>query len=164
MILKISRKLSKINFHLYGDKSFLTQKNIPNNVKIYNFINYKDIPKTLSRYDVALMPYANIVSGRLSDINLARSMSPMKMFDYLASGKIILASDLKVYKHILKHNFNSILIGNNSKKWIFWTNKIFKLKKRMKYLGLNAKKTSLKYSWDIRSTKILNFAHKSFFV
>ena len=29
-------------------------------------------------------------------------MSPLKMFDYLASGRIIIASNLKVYSHVLK--------------------------------------------------------------
>ena len=29
-------------------------------------------------------------------------MSPLKMFDYLAAKMIIIASDLNVYKHILK--------------------------------------------------------------
>ena len=39
-------------------------------------------------------------------------MSPLKMFDYLAAGKIIIASNLKVYSHILK---NKKLFFNFSK-------------------------------------------------
>ena len=36
----------------------------------------------------------------------------------MAAGKIIIASDLKVYKHILKNKINSILI--NPKKTNLW--------------------------------------------
>ena len=31
------------------------------------------------------------------------------MFDYLVSAKVIIASDLKVYSHILKNNFNCVM-------------------------------------------------------
>ena len=52
------------------------------------------------------MPYSDFVFGRLTNVNLVKSMSPLKMFDYLASGNIILASRLKIYNHILKHKKN----------------------------------------------------------
>ena len=45
-------------------------------------------------------------------------MSPLKMFDYLAAKMKIIASDLNVYKHILKNNFNCKLIKvNDDKEW-----------------------------------------------
>ena len=40
-------------------------------------------------------------------------MSPLKLFDYLASESII-ASKLNVYSHILKHNQNSILLNQTT--------------------------------------------------
>ena len=161
-IIQIAKQLIKTNFHVYGDKNFLNQKIIPPNVKIFNFLNYRDIPKTLSKYHIALMPYGKTVTGRLKNINLSKSMSPLKMFDYLASPKIIIASKLKVYDHILKHKFNSILVENNTEEWICWINKIFKSYKSYNYLKINAKKTSNKYTWKNRSQKILMFAIKNF--
>ena len=47
------------------------------------------------------MPYQKKVKGRGS-IWLNKYMSPLKMFDYLAAKMVIIASDLDVYKHILK--------------------------------------------------------------
>ena len=62
------------------------------------------------------MPYQNKVRGR-SSIWL-ENICHLKMFDYLASKKINIASDLNVYKHILKNNFNLKLIKvNDDKKW-----------------------------------------------
>ena len=155
--------MKNLNFHLYGDKKFLNKKKFPKNIKFFNYVTYKNIPSILSKYNIALMPYEKEVRGRLKNINLVNFMSPMKMFDYMASSKIILASDLKVYKHILKHKFNSILIKDNIEKWIFWINKIFNSEKKFKYLKVNAKNTSQKYTWKIRSKKILNFANMQFF-
>ena len=55
--------------------------------------------------------------GRSKKINLSKYMSPLKLFDYLAAGRIIFASDLKVYDHVLKNKYNCIkfsLINLNS--------------------------------------------------
>jgi glycosyltransferase involved in cell wall biosynthesis len=164
LILEIAKKLQHINFHLYGDKKFLNPNKILKNVKIFNYINYKQIPKTLSRYEIALMPYGNWVSGRLKKINLINSMSPLKMFDYLASGNIIIASDLDVYKHILKNNYNSILLNNSKANlWCKWIDKISISTKKYNYIKTNALKTANKHTWIIRSKKILNFAYQEFF-
>jgi glycosyltransferase involved in cell wall biosynthesis len=164
-IYEIAKKLKNVNFHLYGDKKFLSlDHNILPNIKIFDYIEYKYVPQTLSKYNIALMPYSNLVSGRLRNINLVKTMSPLKMFDYLASSIIILASDLKVYYHILKHKYNSILIDNsNTEEWINWINKIFSEKKKFNYIKTNAHKTALKYTWAKRSDKIIKFANKQFF-
>ena len=164
LILQIAKRLQNINFHLYGDKKFLNSNKILKNIKIFNYINYKEIPKILSKYEIALMPYGNWVSGRLKKINLRNSMSPLKMFDYLASGNIIIASDLDVYKHILKNNYNSILLNNSKANlWCKWINKISISTKKYNYIKTNALKTANKHTWIIRSKKILNFAYQEFF-
>ena len=164
LIFKIAKQLKHINFHLFGDKKFLTNSEILKNVKIFDYINYKNIPKTLLKYEIALMPYENWVSGRLKKINLIKSMSPLKMFDYLASSNIIIASDLNVYKHILKNNYNSILLNNSKVNlWIDTINKVFKYTKKFNYIKINAVKTASNHTWIKRSEKILHFAYKEFF-
>ena len=71
------------------------------------------------------MPYSKNY-GR-GNIEISDSISPLKMFEYMASKKIILASNLKVYSHILKHNYNALLIEpDNIDKWSENIKKIFK--------------------------------------
>ena len=159
LIIKLAEKLKKFNFHIYGDKNFLNFNNIPKNIKIFNYIKYKNIPIILSKYHVVLMPYSDFVFGRLTNVNLVKSMSPLKMFDYLASGNIILASRLKIYNHILKHKKNAILISNsNLNLWSKWIYAIFKRKNKFNYLRKNATSTAKRYTWLNRSKKIMNFA------
>ena len=78
------------------------------NVIYKGFVKYKDVPKVLSKYDVLLLPYSKKVYVRSKNIEVGKYMSPMKLFDYLASKKIIVASNLKVYNHILSKK-NSVL-------------------------------------------------------
>ncbi len=158
LILDLAKKLNNIDFHLYGDKTFINNISKTKNVKIFGFSKYCNVPKILSKYEIALMPYGNFISGRLSNINLADSISPLKMFDYLASGIIILASDLKVYKHILKHKKNSILIKNTKlENWQNWINEIFKHKNKYNYVKKNGLITANKYTWYKRANQIINF-------
>ena len=63
---------------------------------------------------------------------------PLKMYDYLASGKIIIASDLPVYRDILKNNIITILEDDVK----IWSKMISKALKSKNYdnLGKNARK------------------------
>ena len=48
------------------------------------------------------MPYQKKISVLIKNSNVESYFSPLKMFDYMAAGKIIIASDLKVYSTFLK--------------------------------------------------------------
>ena len=104
------------------------------------------------------MPYLKNVSVRSRNLNVGQNMSPLKMFDYLAAGKIILASDLEVYKHILKDNFNCFLIDpENIDEWIKKINQIFSNLDSFNFLKKNSNQTSKYFTWDKRIDKIINF-------
>jgi glycosyltransferase involved in cell wall biosynthesis len=161
-IFRLAKLNKDIKFHLYGDKQFLKIHHKLENIKIFSFINYNKIPKILSKYEIALMPYQNKVKGRGS-IWIEKYMSPLKMFDYLAAKMIIIASDLKVYKHILKNDYNSILVKiNDDTLWSKKIRKILESNEKKKKLRINAYKTAEKYTWDKRCKKIIYFASRSF--
>ncbi len=156
-ILRLAKKNKKIFFHLYGEIKYLNVLNKDENVKFFNYVNYSKIPKILSKYDVALMPYQNKVKGRGS-IYLQKYMSPLKMFDYMAAKMVIIASNLRVYKHILKNNFNCKLVKvNKDDEWSNAIQSSFENTTKNKYLKKNAYKTVQEYTWDKRCKSIVNF-------
>jgi hypothetical protein len=150
-ILRLAKKNKKINFHVYGEKIFYENNYSPiDNLKIFNHKPYKLIPKILSKYHVALMPYQKKIRGR-SNIQIEKYISPLKMFDYMASKLIIVASDLKIYKHILVDNHNCKLVKlNNDKAWGETLNNIFINFNKYKYLKINAFRTAKIYTWENR--------------
>ena len=162
IISKIASKLNNFTFHLYGDVKSLSSKYKfllnSKNILFKGAANYKEIPKILSQYHIVLMPYQKSVSVRSENLDVGLNMSPLKMFDYLASGKIILASDLEVYKHILKNNFNSILIDpDDIEKWVTNLKHISKYIDNYKELEKNSLKTSKIFSWNNRVVRIEKF-------
>ena len=48
------------------------------------------------------MPSSKILRSAGGVGNIAKYTSPLKLFDYMASGKLIIASNLNVFKEILK--------------------------------------------------------------
>ena len=101
------------------------------------------------------MPYNRIVKVRSNIKNVSNYMSPLKLFEYLACGKVILATDLKVYDHILKNDYNSYLFNENDID--SWANKILEIfQDTGKYSKLRANSidTAKKYSWSNRAKEI----------
>ena len=154
-ILRLAKINKKINFHVYGEKKFyLNNYSQLNNLKIFDHKPYKLIPKILSKYHVALMPYQKKIKGR-SSIQIEKYISPLKMFDYMASKLIIVASDLKIYRHILVNNHNCKLIKlNNDRAWSETLNYIFMNLNKHKHLKKNAFRTAKIYSWENRAELI----------
>ena len=160
-IIEISKILKNINFDIYGD--FLNSnfketdlKKYPN-IKFMGHVEYRKIPNILNQYNIVLMPYSKKVYVRAKNIETSKYMSPMKLFDYMASKKIIIASKLNVYSHILNEK-NSILIKKHSiKLWVKKIDYVFKNYVRLGYLKRNAFQTVKNYTWNKRVEKILKF-------
>lgn len=163
IIFSIAKRMNNIKFDIYTDITFLdkTVINKFRNVKFFNYVSYSKVPLLMSKYDVVLMPYQDKVEARSKNLEISKFMSPLKLFDYLASCKIIIASDLKVYSHILHNNFNSILINyNNIDLWCKKISQVFKSPGNFYYMKLNAYNTAAKYTWDKRVLSIINFYKK----
>ena len=80
------------------------------------------------------------------------------MFEYLASGTPLMASNLPVLKEILRNKYNSIIVKDNNP--YNWANEIIKLQsniKLKKIISKNAIKTANKNTWNIRAKKILKY-------
>jgi len=163
-IIKLAAYFPKKKFHVFGDiktidsnlkKSQITKLK---NLRMHNFKSYRYIPNILMSSKYLLLPYSNKVSVNSKNLEISNYMSPLKMFDYLASGKIIIASNLKVYSHILKSNFNCLMPKkNNLESWIKLINNISNKNIKLDHLGKNALNTASKFTWDKRIKKIDNY-------
>ena len=110
--------------------------------------------------DILIMPYASsiTVAGNIGDIT--KFTSPLKLFDYLSAGKIIMCSDFDVLKEAIKEKKNAIFIKNFTNPFS-WKNEIQKLKnqpyKQFIISKNNANFIINKNSWNsIRSKCLVN--------
>ena len=163
LILKLAKKLNSITFHIYGDLKTASKKTIIDskgvkNIKFFGFREYSQIPKILKSYKIILMPYMNTVYGSHKTMNIAKYMSPLKLFDYLAAGRVIIASKNASYSHILKNKKNCLLCSEkNLNQWKNNINLSLAKSFNFKKIQLNSLKTAKIFSWDNRINKIIRF-------
>ncbi len=154
IILEIAKRFKKLKFNIYGEP-LINIVDIPKNIKICGYINYKKVPYALAKSDILLLPSADEQYVGMN-VNVTNYNSPLKMFDYLAAGKIILSSKRDGICEVLKHNHNSIIVNKyDLKSWIRSMNNILNNKYNLPKLRRNSIITAKKYTWDKRAAKIL---------
>lgn len=79
------------------------------NLHYVGFVPHAAAQQAMAACDVLLMPYQRSVSIGVEGRDTARWMSPMKMFEYLASGTPIISSDLPVLHEVLDDGKTALL-------------------------------------------------------
>jgi glycosyltransferase involved in cell wall biosynthesis len=159
IVKHLAKKFKTVKFRLYGGK-----KNYSKNTENLNFfghVDYNKVPNILAKSDILLMPYANNVSVRANNLNTADYCSPLKMFDYLASGKIILSSKLDGICEVLNHKKNAIIVNKYTKdNWEQTFLNLLDKKYDLRKIQNNAIKTAKLYTWNQRVSKIIEAKNK----
>ena len=160
-IIQLSKKDKHNNYYIYGgDKKTIScmKKNFAApNLYFNKYVSYKNLKYQISKMDVLIMPSNNKVLRSVGGVgNIAKYTSPLKLFDYLASGKFIIVSNLKVLNEIIKNNKHCIVLSLNHNKWIKVLKNINKNIKKINVIKKNAHDLSKKYTYTNRARKLLD--------
>ena len=161
-IIKLSNLDKTNNYYVYGgsksDVIQLKKKSSSKNLIISEYIPYNKLNYHIRKMDILLMPSNQKFLKSLGGIgNIAKYTSPLKLFDYMASGKLIICTGLKVFNEIVENNKSCIMIKKLDAR--LWLNKISSLKKKVTVINKikkNSYTLSKKYTYKIRAKKILN--------
>ena len=165
IIINLAKIDRKNNYFMYGKIDQLDKLNSIRNIKnleIKDYISYKKIPKILSKMDILLMPYTSKITAAGDYGDITNFTSPLKLFDYLSVGRVILCSNYPVLYEILKDNKNAIFI-ENYKNIIAWKKEIEKLsfnKEKVFLISKNNFKLSKKFNHIKRANKIVELIKK----
>lgn len=153
VLLKAAEKMKEINFVIVGDGKI--ERELPENVKMVGQRPKKEIPKWLLAADVLILPN----SGK-EDISKLYT-SPLKMFEYMASGAPIVASDLPSIREVLNEN-NAILVEpDKEESLISGIKKILENEEMALSIAKRALDDVKKYDWKKRAENILEFIRES---
>lgn len=161
IIFNIAEELKEYDFHIIGgtnqDIEYWMNKKKGENIFFHGFISPFEVYKYRNACSILLAPYQEIVSVGKGKDNTAAYMSPLKIFDYMASGKAIIASDLPVLKEILIDGYNCRLCGNdNIEEWISAIKELTLDSIQYERLCKNAYSDFLeKYTWEKRAKKVI---------
>jgi len=129
IVLEIAKNLKYMEFHIVGgnpdDIRYWKSKSSIDNVTFHGFIEPSEVYKYVNSFDVLLAPYQNKVSIAGKD-DSSKYMSPLKVFEYMASKKAIVISDLPVLHEVLENNKTALFVKYNNVDE--WCDAIIKLK------------------------------------
>ena len=136
--------------HVTERRSEVDQRQL-RNVIVKGFVPNRDIPGILQMSDVLLMPYSR-------QVDTVKWMSPLKMFEYMAARRPIVASSLPSIRDVLRNGINAVLVEPDSAEDL--KRGIECALKDDDYCANISRKANAdvqKYSWDARAAKILQF-------
>jgi glycosyltransferase involved in cell wall biosynthesis len=166
VLLDLARALPQVNFLWMGGRmqdiepwrKKLAELSLKN-VTITGFIPNSQLPSYQAAADILLMPYSRVISGS-SGGNIAQVINPMKMFDYLATGRAIIASDIPVFHEVLNPSNVVFCEPENSADWIRVLETLVKDESRRTRLGEQAKKDAARYTWKRRALTTMEMLQK----
>ena len=149
-LLKLSKIDKENDYYIYGgttsDINNIKKRNHNKNLFLKESVTYAELSKLMLNMDILTIPYTKRVTSAGGVDDISKYTSPLKLFDYLAVGKMIIASDLKVLKEVISSK-NAYFIKNYEN--VFeWRRCIIEAKnnrKKLFIMGKNNLRLSKKY-------------------
>lgn len=161
IIVELAWRMPNTDFHVIGgtEQDVATWKHgvVQTNIHFHGHIPHAELGGPFARMDILLAPYQRRVHLRGGHGDTVQWMSPMKIFEYMAQGKPIIASDLGVLREILVNGRNCLLAAPDSiDAWESALRRLAEDPKLREALGVEAREALVKkYTWRIRASAIL---------
>jgi glycosyltransferase involved in cell wall biosynthesis len=151
-----------INFNIIGGNNDLTNKLKNkykcNNLKFTGHIPYSNIQNYFKDQHILLGPWQNKIGISGGAINTVDYMSPLKLFEYMASKRAIIISDLPALREVIDEKSAILVSADNLEDWDRELKSLVKDKIRYIKLIESAYKLFLNnYTIKIRVKNINNF-------
>ncbi|MCB1742248.1 MAG: glycosyltransferase family 4 protein [Gammaproteobacteria bacterium] len=120
---------------------------LQDSVEITGWLSHAQLPAALSRVDVALAPYPALDRFYFS---------PLKLFDYLAAGRPIVASNLGQVAEIVSHERNALLVPAGEVMAL--ADAVLRIVRDVQLatrLAGEARRTALQHDWLLQTDRIL---------
>ncbi|MBK9779924.1 MAG: glycosyltransferase [Anaerolineales bacterium] len=168
LLFELARQMPAVNFLWVGGtpelvdfwRGKLSEAGMTN-VTMTGFVKHESIPLYQAAADVLLMPYSRSIEAS-SGQDIAEVINPMKMFEYMASGRGIVSADLDSIREILNEG-NAVLVEpmeEGNREWGIgnWKAAIESLlddEPRRSALGAQARRDVAQLTWGKREERVM---------
>lgn len=126
------------------------------NIKFAGYTPPAYAPQLLKSFDCLLMPHQKNCMLLNNKTCIAEFTSPLKMFEYMASGRPIISSDLPVLQEMIEPGKNAIVVASDDiKQWMAALKDLMGKPELGKQLAQNALEKVKNYTWGKRAARIL---------
>jgi glycosyltransferase involved in cell wall biosynthesis len=113
-------------------------------------VPFSEVPKHLAACDILASPHVPVLEG------VPFHGSPLKIFEYMAMGKPIVASRIGQIGEVLTHRQTALLVTPGDSNEL--ANAVSQLIDNVKLavrLGRNARQEAMKYTWEVNARRVL---------
>ena len=159
-ICRLARQDPRNQYYIYGGSREEAQQEIQDtfseNVTFGGYIDNRKVPQLLEKLDLVLLP--NKVDQICQGENIGQFTSPLKMFEYMASGRPIIASDIPVLREILNDENSYLVPQDDVEKWLETIQSIERNPASALQKAARAKLDVQRYTWENRARSMLKEA------
>ena len=125
------------------------------NIRLRGHVPHCDVGRLIAGFDLALVPFGRRFEQGKRDTS--RWCSPLKIFEYMAQGRAIVAADLPVFREVLEHGRNAWLVKpEDAEAWIDALRRLQMNPKLRAQLGRTALEDfDRRYTWSARAGCVL---------
>lgn len=161
LLFELAKQLPQVNFLWVGGtpdlvdfwRGRLTDATM-SNVTMTGFVKHEVIPLYQAAADVLLMPYSRSISAS-SGQDIAEVINPMKMFEYMASGRAIISADLPSIREVLHEGNAALCEPGDVGKWRLEIESLLADEPRRMALGAQARKDVGELTWVKREENVM---------
>jgi glycosyltransferase involved in cell wall biosynthesis len=164
IVLPLAQNCPDVNFHIVGgqtqDIEHWKAKALGlKNIFFHGFYPHVQVFSIMRKMDVLLAPNLNSVKGHGGITDIGKWTSPLKLFEYMAAKKPILASNIEVLREVLVHEKNSILCDpDDNDAWQAGLHRLLSDRELADKLASEAfADLTEKYTWSKRAATLLTF-------
>ena len=164
IVLPLAHNCPDVNFHIVGGRTqdiehWKTKAVDLKNIFFHGFYPHAQVFSIMKKMDVLLAPNLTSMKGYGGINDIGKWTSPLKLFEYMAAKKPILASDIEVLKEVLVHEKNSILCDpDDNEAWRAGLRRLLNDRKLAEKLTSKAfADLAEKYTWSKRAETLLAF-------
>ena len=156
-IIKIAKVMPKYTFYMYGGTRNIAENRtgltVSDNIVFGGYIDNSKVPELIKEMDIMLLPNKEnqICKGEL----MGEYTSPIKMFEYMASGRPIIASDIPVLREVLNEQNCYFANEDDISSWIGCIEYINNNRTEALEKSRCAKKDVEQYTWRKRAEKLV---------
>jgi glycosyltransferase involved in cell wall biosynthesis len=126
------------------------------NVTFIGFIPNGSLPMYQAAANILLMPYSSSIMGSSGTADSAAVASPMKMFEYMATGRAIASSYLPVIREVLNEANAVFCKPDDIASWKLALERLLQDENLRDQLGRQARQDAQGYTWVARAQRIMN--------
>ena len=161
LLFELAKQMPQVNFLWVGGTPELVDfwrgkltKARMTNVTMTGFVKHEVIPLYQAASDVLLMPYSRSISAS-SGQDIAEVINPMKMFEYMASGRAIVSADLPSIREVL-HEGNAVFVeAGEVGKWKVEIESLLADEPRRNALANQARRDVSQLTWVKREERVM---------